>query len=87
MRGSGADCLVVAMKPCNGGGAKGAGCPGSFGGQPDVLGRSQVSESKSQDKPFEISKWMVWEAYQQGQGQQGRGRCGRASRSSSSSRI
>jgi hypothetical protein len=23
-----------------------------------------VSESKSQVKPFEISKWMVWEAYQ-----------------------
>jgi len=29
----------------------------------DVLGRSQVSESKSQVKPFEISKAMVWEAY------------------------
>jgi RNA-directed DNA polymerase len=23
-----------------------------------------VSESKSQDKPFDISKWVVWEAYQ-----------------------
>ena len=23
-----------------------------------------MSESKSQVKPFEISKWMVWEAYQ-----------------------
>jgi RNA-directed DNA polymerase len=23
-----------------------------------------VSEPKSQDKPFEISKWVVWEAYQ-----------------------
>ena len=29
----------------------------------DVLGRSQVSESKSQVKPFEISKRVVWEAY------------------------
>jgi RNA-directed DNA polymerase len=23
-----------------------------------------VSEPKSQDKPFDISKWVVWEAYQ-----------------------
>ena len=29
----------------------------------DVLGRSQVSESKSQVKPFVIDKWVVWEAY------------------------
>lgn len=29
----------------------------------DVLGRSQVSESKSQVKPFEVSKRVVWEAY------------------------
>jgi retron-type reverse transcriptase len=29
----------------------------------EVLGRSQVSESKSQVKPFEISKRVVWEAY------------------------
>ena len=29
----------------------------------DVLGRSQVSESKSQVKPFDISKRVVWEAY------------------------
>jgi RNA-directed DNA polymerase len=29
----------------------------------DVLGRSQVSESKSQVKPLEISKRVVWEAY------------------------
>jgi RNA-directed DNA polymerase len=28
-----------------------------------VPGRSQVSESKSQVKPFAISKEMVWEAY------------------------
>ena len=29
----------------------------------EVLGRSQVSESKSQVKPFDISKRVVWEAY------------------------
>jgi hypothetical protein len=28
-----------------------------------VAGRSQVSESRSQVKPFDISKHMVWEAY------------------------
>lgn len=33
-RGAGADRLVVAVKPRNGGGAKGAGRPGSSGGQP-----------------------------------------------------
>ncbi len=27
-------------------------------------GRSQVSEPKLRDKPFQISKWVVWEAYQ-----------------------
>jgi len=34
MRGAGADRLVVAAMPGNAGGAKGAGRPGSFGGQP-----------------------------------------------------
>jgi RNA-directed DNA polymerase len=29
-----------------------------------VAGRSRVSEPKSRDKPFDISKWVVWEAYQ-----------------------
>jgi hypothetical protein len=29
-----------------------------------ISGRSQVSEPKQQDKPFDISKWRVWEAYQ-----------------------
>jgi hypothetical protein len=38
MRGRGADRLVVAVKVRNGTGAKGAGCPGSFGGQPVFLG-------------------------------------------------
>jgi hypothetical protein len=34
MRGRGTDRLVVAVMPGNAGGAKGAGCLGSFGGQP-----------------------------------------------------
>lgn len=34
MRGAGADCPVVATMPGNAGGAKGAGRPGSSGGQP-----------------------------------------------------
>lgn len=34
MRGRRADRLVVAVKPGNAGGAKGTGCPGSFGDQP-----------------------------------------------------
>jgi hypothetical protein len=38
MRGRRADRLVVAMKPGNAGGAKGMGCPGSFGGQPACSG-------------------------------------------------
>ena len=33
-RGRRADRLVVAMRPGNAGGAKGTGCPGSFGDQP-----------------------------------------------------
>lgn len=37
-RGTGADRLVVAVKPGNAGGAKETGCPGSFGGQPERPG-------------------------------------------------
>ena len=33
MRGTGADRPVLAVRPGNAGGAKGAGCPGSSGGQ------------------------------------------------------
>jgi len=40
-RDAGADGLVVAMKPGNAGGAKRAGCSGSFGGQPPRGGRSR----------------------------------------------
>jgi hypothetical protein len=38
MRGTGADRLVVAMKPGNAGGAKGTGHPGAVGGQPRCVG-------------------------------------------------
>src|SRR6266567_4030801 len=48
----------------DGAGAKGAGRPGFVWWSTRVPGRSQVSESKSQVKPFEIPKQMVWEAYQ-----------------------
>jgi hypothetical protein len=37
MRGRRADRLVVVMKPGNAGGAKGTGCPGSFGDQPAMV--------------------------------------------------
>jgi RNA-directed DNA polymerase len=30
----------------------------------DLVRRSRVNEPKQQDKPFDISKWVVWEAYQ-----------------------
>src|SRR5215831_11177996 len=40
-RGTGTDCRVVAMKPGNAGGAKAAGCSGSFGGQPPRGGTSR----------------------------------------------
>jgi RNA-directed DNA polymerase len=29
-----------------------------------VAGRSRVSEPRQQDKPFQIAKWVVWEAFQ-----------------------
>ena len=38
VRGTGADRLVVAVRPGNAGGAKGTGCPGSLGGQPGLPG-------------------------------------------------
>src|ERR1043166_7570529 len=40
-RGTGTGRLVVVKKPGNAGGAKGAGCSGSFGGQPPEGGRSR----------------------------------------------
>ena len=39
-RGAGTDCPVVARRPGNAGGAKGAGCPGLLAGQPRI-GRSR----------------------------------------------
>lgn len=41
VRGTGADRPVVAVKPRNGGRAKGAGHPGLFGGQPQRCGRNR----------------------------------------------
>jgi hypothetical protein len=41
MRGTGADRLVVAKRPGNAGGAKGAGHPGLLVGQPRSCGRSR----------------------------------------------
>jgi hypothetical protein len=38
VRGAGADCLVVAVKPGNAGRAKGTGRPGELGGQPGLPG-------------------------------------------------
>src|ERR687897_434024 len=38
VRGTGAGRLVVAASPGNAGGAKGTGRPGSFGGQPPLVG-------------------------------------------------
>ena len=63
MRDAGADRPVVAVKPGNAGGAKGAGHPGASGGQPAEAGRSRSGEPKP--KPFVIDKWVVWEAYRQ----------------------
>lgn len=66
MRDAGADRPVVAVKPRNGGGAKGAGRPGSPGGQPHgVAARDEpVVEPKPNGKPFVISKWVVADAYE-----------------------
>lgn len=38
VRGTGADRLIVVVKPGNAGGAKGTGCLGSFGDQPRDVG-------------------------------------------------
>src|SRR3977135_830969 len=52
--------------PCNGGGAKGAGCPDLVWWSTGVPGRSQVNGSRPQAevKSFDIHKSMVWEAFQ-----------------------
>src|SRR5262249_50982035 len=55
--GAVADCPVVAEKPDNAGGAKGAGHPGLVEGQLPVQ-----EEPTGKPKPFAISKQIVWEA-------------------------
>jgi RNA-directed DNA polymerase len=40
-------------------------------GQPENPGRNCVGRLKSQGKPFEISKWEVWEAFRQVKAHQG----------------
>jgi hypothetical protein len=57
---------------CNGAGVKGLGHPGLSVGSTDVLGRNRVDKPKSKgNKPFVISKWEVWEAYQKVKAKQG----------------
>jgi retron-type reverse transcriptase len=70
VQGTGADRPVVAMKPGNAGGAKGAGHPGERDGQPPVREEPE-HEPKSNGKPFVISKRMVWEAWRQVRANQG----------------
>ena len=72
MRDAGADRPVVAVKPRNGGGAKGAGRPGSSGGQPhESVGEEPVGGPKPKEKPFVISKWVVVDAYEKVKANQG----------------
>jgi hypothetical protein len=63
MRDAGADRPVVAMRPGNAGGAKGAGHPGVLSGQPQLR---EEPVSKPRPKPFAISKEVVWKAYLKG---------------------
>jgi RNA-directed DNA polymerase len=42
-----------------------------FVGSTDVLGRNRVDKPMSKAKPFEISKWEVWGAYQKVKANQG----------------
>src|SRR4051794_13319548 len=45
------------------GGSEGDGAPWFVWRSTGRAGRSRVSEPKLQDKPFQISKWTVWEAF------------------------
>ena len=63
MRGALADRLVVAVRPCNGGGAKGPGHRGCVCLVNRMFREERMDKLKSQVKPFEILKWEVWEAY------------------------
>jgi RNA-directed DNA polymerase len=66
-RNTGADHSVVAMKGGNAPGAKGVGYPAGFGGQPRHAGEEPVKKAK----PFEISKRVVVEAWEQVKANQG----------------
>ena len=65
MRGTGADRLVVAVRPGNAGGAKGAGSSWLVGRSTatSLSWEEPVSESKPNGKPFAVSKRLVWEAW------------------------
>jgi len=71
MRNAGADRPVVAVMPGNAGGAKGAGRPGSSGGQPSIRREEPVGGPKPKEKPFVISKWVVKDAYEKVKANQG----------------
>lgn len=58
MRGAGTDGLEVAMKPANTGGAKGPDIPAPGRSQPAMGGTA------ARGKTYEISKQLVWDAYQ-----------------------
>ena len=45
--------------------------PGLAWRSTSMAGRSRVSEPRRQDKPFQIAKWVVWEAYQRVKANQG----------------
>jgi RNA-directed DNA polymerase len=64
MRDAGADRPVLAVKPGNAGGAKGAGRPGSLVGQSSMRRDEPVGGPKPKEKPFVISKWVVKDAYE-----------------------
>ena len=62
MHGRGTDRLVVVMRSSNGAERRGRVVRVRLVVN-RVPGRSQVSESRSQGKPFDISRHLVWEAY------------------------
>ena len=66
-RNTGTDHSVVAMKGSNVPGAKGVGYPAGFRGQPRSAGEEPVKKAK----PFEISKRVVVEAWEQVKANQG----------------
>ena len=71
MRGAGADRLVVAVKPGNGGGAKGTGRPGSLAG--NRHGREEPGERAEAEVVCDLQAGRLG-GLPEGQGEQGRGR-------------